>query len=99
MFLLSLLLLVVWFFLASLPFLGCQLFMGLPVFKKPKPNRFRVLEFILSYGLFVLIGTAFERSTSQVAVQGWAFYATTLLLFLVAASPAFMWRYLWKKPL
>ena len=83
--------------LASLSFVGERLFLGLPVLKSPKTPWMRVLEFVLTYVLFVVLGRVLEGSLSQVLEQGWAFYAVTFLLFVVAAAPAFIWRYLWKK--
>lgn len=91
------LLLVVGFVLASLPFVSERLFVGLPVLKKPKTARLRMVEFVLAYAVFVWVGRWFESSVSQVAVQAWAFYVSTALLFVVAAAPAFIWRYLWQK--
>ena len=83
--------------LASLPFSGEQRFLGWPVLKSKKSTLLRLCEFLLAYALFLVLGRVFEGSLSQVSEQGWAFYAVTLLLFVVAAAPAFIWRYLWKK--
>lgn len=83
--------------LASLSFVGERMFLGLPVLKSPKTPLLRLCEFLLAYVLFLLLGRVFEGSLSQVSEQGWAFYAVTALLFVVAAAPAFIWRYLWKK--
>ena len=82
--------------LASLSFLGERRFLGLPVLKSAKTPLLRVCEFLLAYAFFLLLGRIFEGSLSQVSGQGWAFYAVTFLLFVVAAAPAFIWRYLWK---
>ena len=79
------LLLFVGIVLASLPFV------------LPLKNSLRVFAFIAAYGLFVLSGRMIEAHLSQNAAQGWAFYAVTFLLFVVAGFPGFIWRYLWKK--
>lgn len=89
-------LLVSMFVLASLPFLGKRSFLGVPLLSKNKSAWLAVLEFILAYGVLMLIGYLIEGHLGQNAVQGWAFYAVTFLLFLVAAFPAFAWRHLWK---
>lgn len=60
-------------------------------------NHILLLAFIVAYAVFLLLGRAIEASLGQVAVQGWAFYAVTFLLFVVAGFPAFVWRYLWHK--
>lgn len=60
-------------------------------------NHMRLLAFMAAYALFLLLGRAIEANLGQVAVQGWAFYAVTFLLFVVAGFPAFVWRYLWHK--
>ena len=79
------LLLFVGIVLASVPFVV------------PLTNRLRVLAFLATYGMLVLSGRMIEAHLSQNAPQGWAFYAVTFLLFMVAGFPAFIWRYLWKK--
>jgi hypothetical protein len=82
--------------LASLPFLGERFFLGLPLLRAPRKKLWlRLVEFLLAYALFILIGLALEKSQGQIASQGWAFYAVTFLLFVVAAFPAFAHRYLW----
>lgn len=84
--------------LASLPFMGERFFLGLPLLRAVrKKSWLRVVEFLLAYVLFLLVGLALEKSMGQIASQGWAFYAVTFLLFVVAAFPAFAHRYLWGK--
>ena len=84
------------FLFASLPFLADNTFLGLPILKTRKSGWLRVVEYLLAYVAFLLLGRFFEGTVTQVMSQGWAFYAVTFLLFVVAATPAFIWRYLWK---
>ena len=56
-----------------------------------------MVEFLLAYAVWIAIGKAFEAQAGQVAKQGWEFYAVTFLLFVIAAFPAFVWRYLWRR--
>ena len=83
--------------LASLPFATERFFLGAPLFKQAKLSYWRALEFIVAYAIFIALGRWIEGSISQNTVQGWAFYAVTFLLFVVAGFPAFIWRYLWQK--
>ena len=82
--------------LASLPFLTERRF-GVWV-RGPKPFFFRLLELLAGYGLMLLIGFALEGAVGRVHTQTWNFYAITLLLFLVLAYPAFVWRHLRRRP-
>ncbi|GHA77708.1 hypothetical protein GCM10009007_18330 [Formosimonas limnophila] len=84
--------------LASLPFMGERFFLGLPLLRAARKKPWlHVVEFLLAYGLFVVVGLALEKTLGQIASQGWAFYAATFLLFVVAAFPAFAHRYLWDR--
>lgn len=89
-------LLILVFLLATLPFFSESSFFGLPIFKHKKSVYVLLLEIILCYGVFIVGGYLIEGYLGQNLVQGWAFYAVTFLLYLVAAFPAFAWRYLWK---
>ncbi|TDR31943.1 DUF2818 family protein [Hydromonas duriensis] len=91
------LLLLLGLLFASLPFVADKTFLGLPVLKQDKKMGLRLFELVCAYGLFVLCGRLLEGSVTQVKTQGWAFYAVTALFFIVAAAPAFIWRYLWKR--
>lgn len=89
-------LLILIFLLATLPFLGQYSFFGLPIFKHKKSVYVLLAEVFLCYSLFIVAGYLIEGYLGQNLVQGWAFYAVTFLLYLVASFPAFAWRYLWK---
>ena len=89
--------LFVGFVLASLPMMGERSFFSIPLFKSNKKVWLRMVEFLLTYAGWIAIGKAFEAQAGQVAKQGWEFYAVTFLLFVIAAFPAFVWRYLWRR--
>lgn len=55
-----------------------------------------VLESLLAYAVFVLLGRALEQSLGQVAPQAWQFYAVTFCLFCTLSFPGFVYRYLLK---
>ena len=89
--------LLVGFILASLPMMGERGFFSIPAFKANKKPWLRMVEFLLAYAVWIVIGRAFEAQAGQVAKQGWEFYVVTFLLFVIAAFPAFVWRYLWRR--
>jgi hypothetical protein len=84
--------------LASLSFVGERFFLGLPILRSArKAPWLRVTEFVCAYALFIGIGFFFEKQIGSWTTQGWAFYAVTFMLFIVAGFPAFAYRYLWDK--
>ncbi len=85
------------FVLASLPLMGARSFFSIPFLKSNKKPWLRAVEFLLAYAIWIAIGKAFEAQAGQVAKQDWEFYAVTVLLFVIAAFPAFAWRYLWRR--
>ncbi len=88
---------VVGWVLATLPMLGDRSLLALPLLKTAKSAWVRVFEFILAYVIWIAFGRFLESQVGQVNAQGWQFYAVTFLMFLVAAFPAFTWRYLWRR--
>lgn len=88
---------VVGFVLATLPLLGERSLLAVPVLKQPKAAWVRVLEFAFAYAIWIAFGRLLEAQAGQVNQQGWQFYTVTFLLFVVAAFPAFTWRYLWRR--
>lgn len=53
------------------------------------------LECAANYALLALIAIAMEyQRYGAVHRQGWRFYAVTVALFMIFASPGFAWRYL-----
>ena len=83
--------------LATLPMLGDRSVFVIPLLKSSKSAWVRVLEFVIAYAIWILVGRLLEAQVGQVNKQGWQFYVVTFLLFIVAAFPAFAWRYLWRR--
>lgn len=79
-------------FFANLPFITERFFF---FFQKPqKTLRWRLVELIAFYCLFLAVGLAVESFMGRVQSQGWQFYAITFLMFMVLAYPGVVWRYL-----
>jgi hypothetical protein len=88
----ALLLLVIAIVLSNLPFLTNRFF---GFFAKPRKTIWwRLLELIVYYLVFLLLGFALESYVGRSQSQLWQFYAITALIFLVLAYPGFVWRYL-----
>ena len=90
------LLLVLAFLAANLPWFSERLFYLLPL--KNKHFGWHFLELVVLY--FVVGGIAHlveKNIMGQSASQHWEFYATTACLFLVFAFPGFIWRYFWRR--
>ena len=83
--------------LATLPMLGDRSVFAIPLLKSSKSAWVRVLEFVIAYAIWILVGRLLEAQVGQVNKQGWQFYVVTFLLCIVAAFPAFAWRYLWRR--
>ena len=83
--------------LATLPMLGDRSVFAIPLLKSSKSAWVRVLEFVIAYAIWILVGRLLEAQVGQVNKQGWQFYVVTFLLFIVAAFTAFAWRYLWRR--
>ena len=81
---------------ANLPFINQRLFAVLAL-KKAKSFWLRLVELLVLYLLVGLVARALEAKLGSVYSQSWQFYAVTLCLFLVAAYPGFVWRYLWRR--
>lgn len=81
---------------ANLPFFNERLFAVLPLPRasRVKPLWLRAIELIVLYAIVGAIARAVENQIGAVARQGWEFYAVTACLFIVAAYPGFVWRYL-----
>lgn len=66
--------------------------------KYGKTFAWHVLEWFLSGTLVLLSGQWLERYYhGQAHTQGWAFYTVFFCLFLTAAFPGFVWRFLRRK--
>lgn len=80
--------------LASWPFLFKRFALFGPL--KAAHPWLLVLESLLAYAAFVLLGRALEQSLGQVTPQAWQFYAVTFCLFCTLSFPGFVYRYLLK---
>ncbi|MFN7537237.1 MAG: DUF2818 family protein [Burkholderiales bacterium] len=82
---------------ANLPFINERLLGLWKLFASTKPFWVRLLELLGLYAAVGLLAWLTEDSQSAVHAQGWQFYVTTFCLFLVAAYPGYLWRYLWRR--
>ncbi len=82
---------------ANVPFINDRLFIFGPAFAQRKPLWVRLLEWLTLYLLVGAVVWLLEQRQGAVHSQGWPFYVTTVCLFLVAAYPGFVWRYLWRR--
>jgi hypothetical protein len=82
---------------ANIPFLNERLFLVFPLKRSGKAVWMRLLELVLLY--FVVLGAAWllEARIGNVFQQRWEFYAISACLFIVAAYPGFVFRYLRKR--
>ncbi len=93
----------VWLFLglgfvcANLPWLSDRIFfLVLP--SGGKREYMRLLEWLLFYCGFMLLGLGFERMhNGEIYPQDWEFYSVTALLFTVFAIPGFIYCHDLKK--
>lgn len=84
------------FFIANLPWFSENLFFFYPL--NNKHLGWRLLELIVLYFIAGGIALYAEKNTmGQIAPQQWEFYAVTACLFLVFTFPGFVYRILWKK--
>lgn len=94
----NIILLLIAFLVANLPWFSNRLFYLIPLKQQPKGFGWCVLELVVLY--FVMGAVAFytERATiGQVASQNWEFYAVTGSLFIVLAFPGFVYKYFWQR--
>ncbi|WP_269531008.1 DUF2818 family protein [Chitinimonas sp. BJYL2] len=83
---------------ANLPFMVERLFLIGPKVAAGKSLGWRLIELCLLYVLVGGLGLWLESRVGPVHDQKWPFYATTFALFVVAAYPGFVMRYLWRQP-
>ncbi len=88
-----LILLLVAFVAANLPFFSRRLLWVFPLQRKHFGHY--LFEWLVYFGLVGLFAYALEAGTSAVHTQGWIFYVVVLCLFAVCAFPGFVWRYFW----
>ena len=82
---------------ANIPFLNERLFLLIPLRGPAKSLWLRLAELCALY--FAVLGVAWllEARIGNAFPQRWEFYAITVCLFLVAAYPGFVYRYLRKR--
>lgn len=85
--------------LANLPFVNERILAVVPRKNdqggpRGKSVALRLLELMLYTGLTIGLGRWLEGRSSQVAQQGWQFYAVLVCVMLTLAFPGFVWRYL-----
>lgn len=81
---------------ANLPFMTERRLLVLPAPKR-KGGGWHVLELVILYGLTGVVAHFFEQRMMLAQTQHWEFYVVTLCLFIVLASPGFVFRYLWRR--
>jgi len=94
----NLVLLLLIFLVANLPWFSNRLFYVIPLKRYPKSFAWCLFELVVLY--FVMGAVAFytERATmGQAANQNWEFYAITASLFVVFAFPGFVYKYFWQR--
>lgn len=82
--------------LANAPFLSDRVLL---LFRSAsrKSVLLRFLELAFFYGALIFVLSAEEtRLGGSTYQQGWEFFIVTSSVFLVAAYPGFVYRYLWK---
>lgn len=90
------LLLLLVFLAANLPWFSERLFYLIPL--KHKHFGWHLLELVVLYFVSGALAYLVEsRVMGQVARQHWEFYAITVCLFLVFAFPGFIYRYFWRR--
>jgi hypothetical protein len=94
----NIILLLIIFLVANLPWFSNRLFYIVPLKHQPKVFGWCVLELVVFYFVMGAISFYTERSTmGQVAEQNWEFYAVTASLFIVLAFPGFVYKYFWQR--
>lgn len=85
------------FIAANLPWFSDRLFYVIPLKGNVKNLAWCLFELIILY--LIMGGVSFYTEHSvfgQISTQGWEFYTVTFSLFLVFAFPGFIYRTLWK---
>ena len=92
-----LIILVLAFVAANLPFMLERRLFILPPRENRKSLVWRLLELVLMYFTVGGIAWLVEKNLGPVHPQRWEFYASTACLFLVFAYPGFVYRFLWRR--
>lgn len=89
------LVILIFVFLANLPFINKNLFYIFPV--SYKNIKLYLIEWIFNFIIFLIISFGLESINSKVYHQGRRFYLILLCLYIVFSFPGFIFRYFWKK--
>ncbi len=92
----TILLLILAFSAANLPFLVERIFFIVKPGRGSKAFAWRLLELIVLFFVVGGIGMLLEGKLGDIHKQHWEFYAVTASLFVVFAYPGFVYRYLWR---
>ncbi len=92
----AVILLVLAFIAANLPFLSERRLLVLPS-PNGKTLSWRLLELVGLYFIVGLVAWLVERNMGAAHPQRWEFYAVTVCLFLVFAYPGYVYRAMWRK--
>ena len=82
---------------ANLPFLTERRFLVLAPKREFKSVGVRLLELVVLYFIVGAVAYLVERNMGAVQPQRWEFYAVTVCLFLVFAYPGYVYRYFWRR--
>lgn len=91
----AIMLIIVLFVLANLPWFTERLFFAIPI-EGGKGPWWRLLELVVFYFVSLLFAIWAEMEFSgDVHPQDWEFFVTTFSAFLVLAAPGVIYRYQW----
>ena len=91
-----LILLLIAFVAANLPFLIERILLVFKPRSGTKAFPWRLVELTLLYCITGALALALESRQGSIDPQNWEFYAISYCLFLVFAYPGFVYRYLWR---
>jgi hypothetical protein len=81
---------------ANIPFISRKFLFSIAL-PKGKHAGWCLLELLIWMALVLLLGIWLEGRFGNVFPKRWEFFAIFICLFLVAAFPGFVWRFLRKK--
>ena len=93
----TILLLILAFVAANLPFLVERIFFIVKPKTGDKNVAWRLLELIVMFFVVGGIAMLLEGKLGDIHKQNWEFYAINAALFVVFAYPGFVYRYLWRR--
>lgn len=94
----QLILLLIAFVTANLPWLSEKIFYFVTLKSGRKNLAYCLIELLILYLVLALLFVYAELNVyGQLTKQGWEFYTVTFSLFLVFAFPGFIYKLLWSK--